>query len=92
MPCDVNLNQIFGLPACIDHRGTPVNPARTCTLQPEEGAICVSRSYWGAAYCVRGDTERERAAMKVESHIVIETSLPYIVRSSAEPPFLFSSI
>ncbi|RWV87793.1 hypothetical protein GW17_00050179 [Ensete ventricosum] len=53
--------------------------------------FCGSK-YWGAAYCVRGDTERERAAMKVESHIVIETSLPYIVRSSAEPPFLFSSI
>ncbi|URD91667.1 cation transport regulator-like protein [Musa troglodytarum] len=50
--------RVFDL-ACIDHRGSPENPARTCTLQPEEGAIC-----WGAAYCVRGDIEGERAAMK----------------------------
>lgn len=28
-------------PACIDHRGTPENPARTLTLEEEEGAICV---------------------------------------------------
>ncbi|XP_064955233.1 gamma-glutamylcyclotransferase 2-1-like isoform X1 [Musa acuminata AAA Group] len=50
--------RVFDL-ACIDHRGTPENPARTCTLQPEEGAIC-----WGAAYCVRGGIKKERAAMK----------------------------
>ena len=29
--------------ACIDHRGTPEHPARTCTLEQKEGAICVSR-------------------------------------------------
>jgi len=29
--------------ACIDHRGTPEHPARTCTLEESEGAICVSR-------------------------------------------------
>ncbi|KAG4189932.1 hypothetical protein ERO13_A07G000700v2 [Gossypium hirsutum] len=45
--------------ACIDHRGTPENPARTCTLEHIEGAVC-----WGAAYCVRGSSERERAAME----------------------------
>nr|KJB06359.1 hypothetical protein B456_001G000800 [Gossypium raimondii] len=45
--------------ACIDHRGTPENPARTCTLEHIEGAVC-----WGAAYCVRGSPERERAAME----------------------------
>lgn len=28
--------------ACIDHRGTPELPARTCTLEEYEGAICVS--------------------------------------------------
>lgn len=28
--------------ACIDHRGTPEHPARTCTLEYAEGAICVS--------------------------------------------------
>ena len=28
--------------ACIDHRGTPEHPARTCTLEIDEEAICVS--------------------------------------------------
>lgn len=50
--------RVFDL-ACIDHRGTPENPARTCTLKSSEGAIC-----WGAAYCVRGGPEKERAAMQ----------------------------
>ena len=27
--------------ACIDHRGTPVHPARTCTLETDDEAICV---------------------------------------------------
>lgn len=36
---------IFCMPACIDHRGTPDRPARTCTLENIEGAVCVSRSY-----------------------------------------------
>ncbi|XP_039120220.1 gamma-glutamylcyclotransferase 2-1-like isoform X2 [Dioscorea cayenensis subsp. rotundata] len=49
--------RVFDL-ACIDHRGTPENPARTCTLEAKEGAVC-----WGAAYCVRG-IEREKAAMQ----------------------------
>ncbi|KAF9660625.1 hypothetical protein SADUNF_SadunfUnG0008800 [Salix dunnii] len=50
--------RVFDL-ACIDHRGTPESPARTCTLKNVEGAIC-----WGAAYCVRGGPERERLAME----------------------------
>lgn len=50
--------RVFDL-ACIDHRGTPENPARTLTLEPTEGSIC-----WGAAYCIRGDPEREREAME----------------------------
>ncbi|XP_073001768.1 gamma-glutamylcyclotransferase 2-2-like [Typha latifolia] len=50
--------RVFDL-ACIDHRGTPENPARTCTLEAKKGAIC-----WGAAYCVRGDKEKERKAME----------------------------
>ncbi|XP_008781720.1 gamma-glutamylcyclotransferase 2-1 isoform X2 [Phoenix dactylifera] len=50
--------RVFDL-ACIDHRGTPENPARTCTLEAKKGAVC-----WGTAYCVRGDREKERAAMK----------------------------
>ncbi|OAY70970.1 putative glutathione-specific gamma-glutamylcyclotransferase 2 [Ananas comosus] len=28
--------------ACIDHRGTPEHPARTCTLEAKKGAICFS--------------------------------------------------
>ncbi|KAK2659732.1 hypothetical protein Ddye_006265 [Dipteronia dyeriana] len=50
--------RVFDL-ACIDHRGTPENPARTLTLEKTEGAIC-----YGAAYCVRGGAERERLAME----------------------------
>ncbi|KAH8503967.1 hypothetical protein Peur_046444 [Populus x canadensis] len=50
--------RVFDL-ACIDHRGTPESPARTCTLENVEGAIC-----WGAAYCVRGGPESERLAME----------------------------
>ncbi|KAL4603325.1 gamma-glutamylcyclotransferase 2-1-like [Castanea sativa] len=50
--------RVFDL-ACFDHRGTPEHPARTCTLEQKEGAIC-----WGAAYRVEGDPERERLAME----------------------------
>lgn len=50
--------RVFDL-ACFDHRGTPENPARTCTLEFSEGAIC-----WGAAYCVKGGPEKERTAME----------------------------
>ncbi|KAF8400167.1 hypothetical protein HHK36_013463 [Tetracentron sinense] len=50
--------RVFDL-ACIDHRGTPEHPARTCTLEATEGAIC-----WGAAYCVKGGPEKEREAME----------------------------
>ncbi|XP_020267407.1 gamma-glutamylcyclotransferase 2-2-like isoform X2 [Asparagus officinalis] len=50
--------RVFDL-ACIDHRGTPEYPARTCTLEAMEGAVC-----WGAAFCIKGDREKERAAMQ----------------------------
>ncbi|KAE9603757.1 putative glutathione-specific gamma-glutamylcyclotransferase, gamma-glutamyl cyclotransferase [Lupinus albus] len=50
--------RVFDL-ACIDHRGTPELPARTCTLEEKEGAIC-----WGIAYCVRGGPEKENLAMQ----------------------------
>nr|GMD08533.1 gamma-glutamylcyclotransferase 2-1-like [Ipomoea batatas] len=50
--------RVFDL-ACIDHRGTPEHPARTCTLEQSEGAIC-----WGAAFCVRGGPEKEKKAME----------------------------
>jgi len=50
--------RVFDL-ACIDHRGTPQHPARTCTLEQDEGNLC-----WGAAYCVRGGPETEKAVME----------------------------
>ncbi|KAL5706661.1 Gamma-glutamylcyclotransferase 2-1 [Ranunculus cassubicifolius] len=50
--------RVFDL-ACIDHRGTPENPARTCTLEASEGEVC-----WGAAFSVRGGPEKERLAME----------------------------
>ncbi|XP_042433679.1 gamma-glutamylcyclotransferase 2-2-like [Zingiber officinale] len=50
--------RVFDL-ACIDHRGTPANPARTCTLESKSKAVC-----WGAAYCVKGGQEKEQAAMQ----------------------------
>lgn len=50
--------RVFDL-ACIDHRGTPENPARTCTLEVSEGELC-----WGAAFCVRGGPEKEKWAME----------------------------
>lgn len=50
--------RVFDL-ACIDHRGTPQHPARTCTLELLDGAVC-----WGAAYCVRGGPEKEKVAMQ----------------------------
>ncbi|KAG0472230.1 hypothetical protein HPP92_016776 [Vanilla planifolia] len=50
--------RVFDL-ACIDHRGTPEYPARTCTLESKEGAVC-----WGVAYCVKGGHEKERIAMQ----------------------------
>ncbi|VVB17127.1 unnamed protein product [Arabis nemorensis] len=53
-----NYKRVFDL-ACIDHRGTPEHPARTCTLEQSIGAIC-----WGAAYCVRGGPEKEKLAME----------------------------
>ncbi|GAB2286423.1 Gamma-glutamylcyclotransferase 2-1 [Dionaea muscipula] len=50
--------RVFDL-ACIDHRGTPEHPARTCTLEYDAGAIC-----WGAAFCVRGGPEKEKSTME----------------------------
>jgi cation transport regulator ChaC len=50
--------RVFDL-ACTEHRGTPQLPARTCTLEAQEGAIC-----WGRAYCVRGGPEKEKLVME----------------------------
>ncbi|KAF0935894.1 hypothetical protein E2562_036630 [Oryza meyeriana var. granulata] len=45
--------------ACIDHMGTPEHPARTCTLESDDEAIC-----WGIAYCVKGGLKKEQEAIK----------------------------
>ncbi|XP_060672907.1 gamma-glutamylcyclotransferase 2-1 [Ziziphus jujuba] len=50
--------RVFDL-ACIDHQGTPEHPARTCTVEQKEGAVC-----WGAVFCVRGGPEKEKKAME----------------------------
>eukprot|EP00252_Welwitschia_mirabilis_P013132 TRINITY_DN29009_c0_g1_i1.p1 TRINITY_DN29009_c0_g1~~TRINITY_DN29009_c0_g1_i1.p1 ORF type:complete len:192 (-),score=27.34 TRINITY_DN29009_c0_g1_i1:301-876(-) len=50
--------RVFQL-ACIDHRGTPEYPARSCTLIEEEDALC-----WGIAYFVNGGPEQERLAIE----------------------------
>lgn len=50
--------RVFDL-ACIDHRGTPEHPARTCTLEAGKGEVC-----WGAAFRVTGSPEKERLAME----------------------------
>ncbi|KAH8514477.1 hypothetical protein H0E87_007342, partial [Populus deltoides] len=50
--------RVFDL-VCIDHKGTPKSPARTCVLENVKGALCL-----GAAYYVRGGPERERLAME----------------------------
>ncbi|KAL8554294.1 hypothetical protein ACS0TY_002470 [Phlomoides rotata] len=39
--------------------GTPEHPARTCTLEEEEGTNC-----WVAAYCIRGGPVKEKATME----------------------------
>lgn len=61
--------RVFDL-ACTDHRGTPESPARTCTLEAQEGAIS-----WGRAYCVRGGPEKERLAMEEEG----EFATPFLI-------------
>lgn len=50
--------RVFNL-GCIEHRGTPQFPARTCTLEAQEGAIC-----WGRLYCVKGGPEKEKLAVE----------------------------
>ncbi|KAI3961630.1 hypothetical protein MKW92_035924 [Papaver armeniacum] len=51
--------RVFDL-ACIDHRGTPEHPARTCTLEAKR-----RRNLWGVAFCVKGGPEKERLSMEV---------------------------
>lgn len=76
--------RVFDL-ACFDHRGTPENPARTCTLEASQGAIC-----WGAAYCVRGGPEREITAMEYlerrECEYDLKTSVDFYKEGDATNP------
>ncbi|XP_051137204.1 gamma-glutamylcyclotransferase 2-1-like [Andrographis paniculata] len=78
--------RVFDL-ACIDHRGTPDHPARTCTLEKCEGAIC-----WGAAYCVRGGEEREKEAMEYlerrECEYDKKTLVKFYREGDSDVPFL----
>ncbi|OAY76864.1 putative glutathione-specific gamma-glutamylcyclotransferase 2 [Ananas comosus] len=71
--------------ACIDHRGTPEHPARTCTLEAKKGAIC-----WGAAYCVKGGLEKEKAAMQYlerrECEYDKKTSVDFYTEEDIESP------
>jgi len=79
--------RVFDL-ACTDHRGTPESPARTCTLEAQEGAIS-----WGRAYCVRGGPEKERLAMEYLERRECEYDLKasvdfYIEEGEFATPFL----
>ncbi|XP_051151475.1 gamma-glutamylcyclotransferase 2-1-like [Andrographis paniculata] len=77
--------RVFDL-ACIDHRGTPEHPARTCTLEKYEGAVC-----WGTAYCVRGGPEKEKAAMEYlerrECEYDQKTVVEFFKEGDSEQPF-----
>jgi cation transport regulator ChaC len=44
-----------------DHRGTPANPGRTVTLEPDDGHTC-----WGVAYRVSGHEAEEIALSYLE--------------------------
>ncbi|XP_073305899.1 gamma-glutamylcyclotransferase 2-1-like isoform X2 [Primulina huaijiensis] len=78
--------RVFDL-ACIDHRGTPEHPARTCTLEEHEGAVC-----WGAAYCVRGGPEKEKEAMayleRRECEYDRKTLVDFFKDEDSEMPFV----
>ncbi|KAL5974209.1 Gamma-glutamylcyclotransferase 2-2 [Asimina triloba] len=75
--------RVFDL-ACFDHRGTPENPARTCTLEANEGAVC-----WGAAFCVKGGLEKEKAAMEYlerrECEYDLKESVDFYKEGEREP-------
>ncbi|KAG8381980.1 hypothetical protein BUALT_Bualt05G0028900 [Buddleja alternifolia] len=78
--------RVFDL-ACIDHRGTPQHPARTCTLEQYEGTVC-----WGAAYCVSGGPEKEKAAMayleRRECEYDEKTLVDFFKEGESEQPHL----
>ena len=78
--------RVFDL-GCIDHRGTPEHPARTCTLEQSTGAIC-----WGAAYCVRGGPEKEKLAMEYlegrESEYDSKTVVEFYSETDTTKPIL----
>ncbi|KAK4490888.1 hypothetical protein RD792_001603 [Penstemon davidsonii] len=78
--------RVFDL-ACIDHRGTPEHPARTCTLEEYKGDVC-----WGAAYCVRGGPEKEKAAMayleRRECEYDHKTLVDFYKEDDSEKPYV----
>ncbi|KAJ8561283.1 hypothetical protein K7X08_027473 [Anisodus acutangulus] len=78
--------RVFDL-ACIDHRGIPEKPARTCTLDESKGAIC-----WGGAYCVQGGPEIEKKAMEVHwlffDSSVIKTLVDFFTEEDSLHPAL----
>ncbi|KAL3844337.1 hypothetical protein ACJIZ3_001740 [Penstemon smallii] len=78
--------RVFDL-ACIDHRGTPEHPARTCTLEECKGDVC-----WGAAYCVRGGPEKEKAAMayleRRECEYDQKTLVDFYKEGDSEKPYV----
>ncbi|XP_075506060.1 gamma-glutamylcyclotransferase 2-1-like [Primulina tabacum] len=82
--------RVFDL-ACIDHRGTPDHPARTCTLEENDGSIC-----WGAAYCVRGGPKKEKAVMayleRRECEYDRKTLVNFYKEDESEQPFVVGVI
>ncbi|XP_057833682.1 gamma-glutamylcyclotransferase 2-2 [Cryptomeria japonica] len=78
--------RVFHL-ACIDHRGTPEFPARTCTLETQDEAVC-----WGTAFCVRGSPEKERLALEYlerrECEYDIKTYVDFYQEADSETPLL----
>lgn len=78
--------RVFDL-ACSEHRGTPEFPARICTLEAQEGAIC-----YGRAYRVRGP-KKERLAMEYLEKRELEYDLKasvdfYTEEGQSATPFL----
>ncbi|XP_022880913.1 uncharacterized protein LOC111398212 [Olea europaea var. sylvestris] len=66
---------VFGTTSsCMDHRGIPQHPARICTLEQYDGAVC-----WGAAYCMQGEAEKEKVAMEWQNaEVVVKLGLQIV--------------
>lgn len=67
-----------------DHRGTPENPGRTVTLEPEEGAVC-----WGAAYRVSGHDAEQLTLTYLnvrERQYDVRDYIPFYTHESSTEP------